>query len=79
MLKPMGQYPGEGNGNPLQCSYLENSMEGGAWWTSPWGCEESDMTEGATCGTAPGSRRWSASPPRGQCLRMGPRPHADAG
>ena len=23
---------GEGNGNPLQCSFLENSREGGAWW-----------------------------------------------
>ena len=23
---------GEGNGNPLQCSCLENPMDGGAWW-----------------------------------------------
>ena len=23
--------PGEGNGNPLQYSYLENPMDGGAW------------------------------------------------
>ena len=23
---------GEGNGNPLQCSCLENSWDGGAWW-----------------------------------------------
>ena len=23
---------GEGNGNPLQCSCLENSMDRGAWW-----------------------------------------------
>ena len=23
---------GEGNGNPLQCSYLENPRDGGAWW-----------------------------------------------
>ena len=23
--------PGEGNGNPLQCSCLENPMDGGAW------------------------------------------------
>jgi len=22
---------GEGNGNPLQCSFLENPMDGGAW------------------------------------------------
>jgi len=27
-----GRYPGEGNGNPLQYSYLENSMDRGAWW-----------------------------------------------
>ena len=26
--------PGEGNGNPFQCSSLENSMDRGAWWAS---------------------------------------------
>ena len=26
-----GRSPGEGNGNPLQYSYLENPMDGGAW------------------------------------------------
>ena len=26
-----GRSPGEGNGNPLQCSCLENPMDGGAW------------------------------------------------
>ena len=26
-----GRSPGEGNGNPLQYSYLENAMDGGAW------------------------------------------------
>ena len=25
---------GEGNGNPLQCSCLENPREGGAWWAA---------------------------------------------
>ena len=25
--------PGEGNGNPLEYSCLENSMDRGAWWT----------------------------------------------
>ena len=29
-----GRYPGEGNGNPLQYSCLENSMDGGAWWAT---------------------------------------------
>ena len=27
-------YIGEGNGNPLQCSCLENPKDGGAWWAS---------------------------------------------
>ena len=27
----LGISPGEGNGNPLQCSCLENPMDGGAW------------------------------------------------
>ena len=27
-----GRPPGEGNGNPLQYSHLENPMERGAWW-----------------------------------------------
>ena len=26
-----GRFPGEGNGNPLQCSCLENPMDRGAW------------------------------------------------
>ena len=28
---------GEGNGNSLQCSYLENPMESGAWWATVHG------------------------------------------
>ena len=36
---------GEGNGNPLQCSCLENPREGGAWWAAVYGVAESDMTE----------------------------------
>ena len=27
-----GRSPGEGNGNSLQCSCLENPMDRGAWW-----------------------------------------------
>ena len=33
----LGRYPGEGNGNPLQYSCLENSMDRGAWWASVHG------------------------------------------
>ena len=29
-----GSSPGEGNGNPLQYSCLENSMDRGAWWAT---------------------------------------------
>ena len=31
LIPGMGQSPGEGNGYPLQCSCLENSMDRGAW------------------------------------------------
>ena len=31
----------EGNGNPLQCSCLENPRDGGAWWASVYGVTQS--------------------------------------
>ena len=33
----LGRSPGEGNGNPLQRSYLENPMDRGAWWATVHG------------------------------------------
>ena len=33
--------PGEGNGNPLQYSCLENPMDGGAWWAVVHGVTKS--------------------------------------
>ena len=36
---------GEGNGNPLQHSCLENPRDGGAWWAAVYGVAQSDMTE----------------------------------
>ena len=37
---------GEGNGNPLQCSCLENPRDGGAWWAAVYGVtQESDTNE----------------------------------
>ena len=32
---------GEGNGNPLQCSCLENPRDGGAWWAALYGVAQS--------------------------------------
>ena len=40
-----GRSSGEGNGNPLQYSCLENSMGGEAWWATIRGVTESDTTE----------------------------------
>ena len=43
-----GRCPGEGNGNPLQYSCLENSTDRGAWRATvqdSWSRQESDMTE----------------------------------
>ena len=36
---------GEGNGNPLQCSCLENPRDGGAWWAAIYGVAELDTTK----------------------------------
>ena len=32
---------GEGNGKPLQCSFLENPRDGGAWWAAVYGVTQS--------------------------------------
>ena len=51
-VRSLGQEdsPGEGNGNPLQYSCLENSTDRGAWQaTVQKGCKGSDTTERLTC------------------------------
>ena len=35
----LGKFPGEGNGYPLQYSFLENSMDKGAWWATVHGLQ----------------------------------------
>ena len=37
----LGRCPGEGNGNPLQYSCLENSTDRGAWWATGHGVAKS--------------------------------------
>ena len=41
----LGRSPGVGNVNRLQYSYLENSIDRGAWGATVHGAAESDMTE----------------------------------
>ena len=36
-----GRFPGEGNGNPLHYSCLENPMDGGVWWAAVHGVARS--------------------------------------
>ena len=40
-ISGLGRSSGEGNGNPLQYSCLENNMDGGAWWATVHGVEKS--------------------------------------
>ena len=34
LIPESGRSPGEGNGNPLQCCHLGNSLDRGAWWST---------------------------------------------
>ena len=44
-----GRSPGEGHGNPLQYSCLENPMNRGAWWAIDHRIAELDITEMTEC------------------------------
>ena len=41
LIPKLGRSPGEGQGNPLQYSCLENSMDRGAWWAPVHGVAKS--------------------------------------
>ena len=41
LIPGLGRSPGEGNGNPLQCSCLENPTDGGSWWAAIYGVTRS--------------------------------------
>ena len=43
-IPALGRSPGEGNGNPLQYSCLENPMDRRGWWATVHGVTELDTT-----------------------------------
>ena len=45
LIPGSGRSPGEGHGNPLRYSRLENSMDRSLSGYSPWGCKKSDTSE----------------------------------
>jgi len=45
LIPGLGRSPVGGHGNPLQCSCLENPIDGGAWWATVRGVAESDTIE----------------------------------
>ena len=40
LIPESGRFPGGGNGNPLQYSCLENSIDSGTWWATVHGVEK---------------------------------------
>ena len=49
---------GEGNGNPLQCSCLENPRDGGAWWAAVFGVAQSQTRLKQLSSSSSSSREW---------------------
>ena len=49
---------GEGNGNPLQCSCLENPRDGGAWWAAVYGVTQ-NQTRLKRLSSSSSSSKWS--------------------
>ena len=62
LIPGSGGSPGEGHGNPLQYSRLENPMDRGAW-RAPWGHKDWDMTESSVRHAAVCGGAWEVSPP----------------
>ena len=51
---------GEGNGNPLQCSCLENPRDSRAWWAAVCGVEQSRTRLKRLSSSSSSSNHWSA-------------------
>ena len=49
---------GEGNGNPLQCSCLENPRDGGAWWAAICGVAQSRTLKRLSSSSSSWSCKW---------------------
>ena len=45
LIPGSGRFPGEGNGNPLQYSCLENPMDRGVWWVMVHGVKATENTK----------------------------------
>jgi len=56
------KYTGEGTGNPLQYSCMENPMDGGAWWAAVHGVAESDRTSLSLFTFMHWRRKWQPTP-----------------
>ena len=48
----LGKSPGEGNGNPLQYSCLENPRDRGAWWAAIYGVAQSQTRLKRLCSSS---------------------------
>ena len=59
---------GEGNGNPLQCSCLENPRVRGAWWAAVYGVAQSRTRLKRLSSSSRSIDRWS----RIECLKIKP-------
>ena len=58
---------GEGNGNPLQCSCLENPRDGGAWWAAVYGVTQSQtrlkrLSSSSNSSSMHWRRKWEPTP-----------------
>ena len=53
---------GKGNGSPLQCSCLENSRDGGAWWAAVYGVAQSRTRLKRLSSSSSSSGKQSACP-----------------
>ena len=58
LIPGSGRSPGEGNGNPLEYSCLENSIDGGAWQATAHGVSKSWTRLSNNTHTCPSVDEW---------------------